>query len=74
MTTRHKDEKMNPTRTLDSKACTDKVRKAGELAHRALRHYGEPTVSLAELRATLSQQLHGVSLSELIINEREAGW
>lgn len=59
---------------LDSKPYADKVKKAGELADKALRHFGEPTMSLAELRAAVDRELQGLSLSEFILREREAGW
>jgi hypothetical protein len=59
---------------LDSKPYMDKVRRTAQLAERALRHYGEPSMSLEELRTTLDRELKGVSLSELIIKERESGW
>ena len=59
---------------LDSKRTLAKVARATKLAHKALEKYGEPTMTLAELRAALDQELQGVSLSELIIKDREAGW
>lgn len=59
---------------LHSKANTKKVEAATKLAVQALQHYGEPTMTLAELRAVLNKQLKGISLSDLIIKEREAGW
>lgn len=62
-----------PMYRLDSKPYSEMVRRAGELADKALRPYGEPTLSLAELRMVLDKQLHGLSLSELIIKEREIG-
>lgn len=74
MTARNRTNKMTPMYKLDSKPYADKVRRAGELADRALQRYGEPSMSLVELRETLDRQLHRVSLSELIIKEREAGW
>lgn len=55
-----------PSYKIDSKLNADKVRKAGELADRILSRYGEPSMSLDELRAALDRQLQGVSLSELI--------
>ncbi len=59
---------------LDSKRVLKKVAKARKMVDKALRKYGEPTMTLAELRAALDQELQGVSLSELIIKDREAGW
>lgn len=74
MTTKHKEGRASPIHKLDSRVYADKVRKAGELADKALRRYGEPTMSLAELRTVIAKRLHGVSLGELIIKERKAGW
>ena len=59
---------------LNSKHNLRKVAKATKMAKQALERYGEPTMTLAELRAALKQQLKGISQSELIIKEREAGW
>ena len=59
---------------LDSKRVLKKVAKARKMVDKALRKYGEPTMTLVELRAALDQELQGVSLSELIIKDREAGW
>ena len=56
---------------LDSKANIKKVRCTTELAKEALRHYGEPSMSLAELRDVLDRKLGELSLSELIIKERD---
>ena len=44
------------------------------MAHEALKHYGEPTMTLAELGAAMDKELKGISLSDLIIKDREAGW
>ena len=57
---------------LDSKKCADRVKNATELAVQALQRYGEPTMSLEDLRATLDQELEGMSLSELILIERDS--
>jgi len=59
---------------LDSGPYADKVKKASEAADRALTRYGEPTMSLAELHARLAEELGRISLTELILKEREAGW
>ncbi len=59
---------------LDSKQNMDQVKKAGALVVRVLSQYGEPTLSLDELRAELEKELKGVSLTELILRDREAGW
>jgi hypothetical protein len=57
---------------LDSKKCADRVKNATELAVQVLQRYGEPTMSLKDLRATLDQELEGISLSELILIERDS--
>ena len=59
---------------LDSKANMNKVAKATKLAHEALERYGEPTMTLEQLRAVVSEELKGISLSELVIQERQQGW
>ncbi len=59
---------------LDGKPYADKVRKASKAADRVLRRYGEPVISLAELRNRVDKELGSTSLTELILREREAGW
>jgi len=59
---------------LDSKSCTKKVATVTKLAVQALERYGEPTMTLVELRAVMKQQLKGISLTDLVVQEREAGW
>ncbi len=59
---------------LDSDPYADMLKKARERTARVLRRYGEPAISLAELRTRLDTELRGRSLSELILKEREAGW
>lgn len=59
---------------LDTKANTEKVKRTTELAKESLRHYGEPSMSLAELRDVLDRKLGELSLSELITKERESRW
>ena len=59
---------------LNSKRHLRKVAAATKMAKQALEHYGEPTMTLAELRAALDKQLKGISLSDLIVKEREARW
>lgn len=72
MAPRSRPNKLTPVQKLDAKLNEPKIKAASELARRVLSHYGEPTMSLAELRAALDQRLGGVSLSELIIKDREA--
>ncbi|MBI4303232.1 MAG: hypothetical protein HY665_02690 [Chloroflexi bacterium] len=74
MTTKDKAGKVSSVHKLDSKAYAEKVRLAGRLADKALQRYGEPTMSLADLRVVVGRKLRGASLSDLIIKEREAGW
>jgi hypothetical protein len=52
----------------------DAVKKAREAADRALRRYGEPTMSLTELRAAVDTELKAISLSKVILRERRAQW
>jgi hypothetical protein len=59
---------------LDGKPYADKVRKGGKAADRLLQRYGEPVISLAELRSKVDKELGSTSLTELIVREREAGW
>ena len=59
---------------LNSKRHLRKVAAATKMAKQALEHYGEPTLTLAELREALGRELKGISLSELIIKERQSGW
>lgn len=74
MATRQKTGRMTHMYKLDSKLYADSVKNAGEAAGRALRSYGEPTVSLSELRARVNSELGTLSLAELILKERAAGW
>jgi hypothetical protein len=59
---------------LDSKQHLKAVAKATKMVDQALEKYGEPTMTLAELRVALDRELRGISLSELIIKERQSGW
>ena len=59
---------------LDGKPYADKLKKAGKAADRVLQRYGEPVISLAELRNRVDKELVSTSLTELIVREREAGW
>ena len=59
---------------LNTKPYTEKVKKTVKLADRSLSLYGEPSMSLEQLRATVDKELGDSSLTELIIKEREAGW
>ena len=59
---------------LDSKRSLNKVARATKLLDKALDQYGEPKISLAELREALDEQLKGISLSEFIVQERQKGW
>ncbi len=58
---------------LDSTPYADLVKRAGKAADQALKRYGKPAIPLAELRATLDREL-GISLTRLILKERQAGW
>ena len=57
---------------LDAEPYSSMVRETRELVDRALSKYGEPRISLAELRSRVDSQLTGISLTEVILEEREA--
>lgn len=59
---------------LDSKAYLAMFKETRELADKVLERYGEPDMSLAELRQILAERLPDFSLSDWLIKEREAGW
>jgi hypothetical protein len=59
---------------LDTKPYANLTRKMQRLVDKALGQYGESKMSLIELRETVDRQLGGISLSEMIIKERQAGW
>ncbi len=56
----------------DAERYEDKVREGRKLALRALAKYGKPTMTLEELRKALAKELGGVSLSEVVIKDRES--
>lgn len=62
------------TATLDSKAYLAMFKETRELADKALERYGEPDMTVAELRRALDERLGDMSLSEWVVKEREAGW
>jgi hypothetical protein len=66
--------KISSKKIMDSKRLLNKVKKAGNLADRALKHYGEPTISLSELRDEMSRQVPTLSLCDAVLKAREAGW
>lgn len=74
MATHRGSGKMAHIYKLDVEPYADMVKRAGQAATRALKRYGQPTLSLAELRTQLEKELKGVSLTDLILKEREAGW
>ena len=59
---------------LDSTPYADLVKRAGKAADQALKRYGKSAIPLDELRTTLDRELSGISLTELILKEWEAGW
>ena len=73
MATRERSGKMAQMYKLDSTPYADLVKRAGKAADQALKRYGKPVIPLAELRATLDREL-GISLTGLILKERQAGW
>jgi hypothetical protein len=58
----------------DGKPYAERVRKAGMAADRVLQRYGDPVISLAELRKRVDKELGNTSLTELILKDRETGW
>jgi hypothetical protein len=50
----------------------DAVKRAREAADRALRRYGEPTMSPAELRTAVDTEMKTISRSKVILRERRA--
>lgn len=67
MAANQRSGKMAHTYKLDVEPYAEMVKRAGQAATRALKRYGEPTLSLAELRTRLEKELRGVVLSELIL-------
>ena len=59
---------------LDREPWRSKIRRATESAKEALAVYGEPTMSLQELRARLKEELGDVLLSEEAIKNRKASY
>lgn len=60
------------TSRLDEEPYSSMLSRMRDKARRALESYGDPKVSLEELReATASMK---VSLSEKVLSERQAGW
>ena len=57
---------------LDAEPYLSMTRRTTEAAVRALARYGEPTMSLEELRRLLHAQLGDVSLAEEVIRNRKA--
>lgn len=64
----------SPAYKIDTVPYAAMAKQAGELADRALLRYGEPRMSLLDLRRHVDEQLQGTSLSECIVGEREAEW
>ena len=70
MATRKRKAKAG-THPLDAEPYRTMIKNATEAADRALARYGEPTMSLEELRAALDAQLGDVSLAEEVIKNRK---
>jgi len=62
------------TRRLNSKAYLAMFKDTGEAADKALERYGDPQMTLAELRRALDERLGDFSLGDWVVKEREAGW
>ena len=72
MVTRRKTAAPRSPAPLDTEPYLGMVRQARQSAKEALAEYGEPRVSLPELRQALDGLLAGQSLSEWLVREREA--
>jgi hypothetical protein len=66
--------KMAPENKKDTKRLLIKVRKASDLAEDVLNRYGEPTISLVQLRKELNLQLQDISLNDTVLKDRESRW
>ncbi len=73
MTGRTRTGKVKHMYELDSKSYMDSAARMGRLLDKVFGRYGEPKMSLEELRATLNRQLGKTSLTELVLKEREEG-
>ena len=74
MTSRQRRSKISAKYKVDGEPYTGLVRTAGELAYRALERYGEPSITVDELRAMVDKELGQVSLTELFLKDRDARW
>ena len=72
MATRRQGSPTEPKYRIDSRPYADMVKQTRVAACRALSRYGEPAVSLSELREEVDAQLGAQLLSEWIIKERKA--
>ncbi len=72
MATRRQGSPTRPKYRIDSKPYSELVKQTRAAAYGALSQYGEPSVSLADLRKEVDQQLGAESLSEWIMRERKA--
>ncbi len=68
-TCRHRNEKTRPS---PSDRWT--VRSTAEAARQSLAAYGEPTISLEELRRRMAEGVKIESLGDWIVTERESSW
>ncbi len=59
---------------LEGKTYAPRVKRAGKLADRALRRFGEPNMELEELRVAVDRELSAVSLSGFVLKERDTRW
>jgi len=59
---------------IDREPYRSRIRRATEMARDALAHYGEPTMTLEELRQAMAEALPDVSLSDWFIKDRNAGF
>ena len=69
MTTRRTDSRASSR--ADKRSHLDMVQQTRDVARAALDGYGQPTMSLAELRAAMDRHLSGGSLSDVIVKQRQ---
>ena len=70
MTTKRRKEAESPRKPDVEILDGVEILAANSWVHKAFERYGEPTVSLDELRKMMDEELNGESLSDFVIEER----
>ncbi len=60
--------------TLDADPYASILADAAKAARAALGRYGEPRMTLEQLRRAIADACPGISLSEAVLQQRETGW